>query len=166
MSAVQFQEVQTPRSVLFWVIFLLLPLTMSIVLVYQLITGHPVGNRPLSNTALMILIPSITIATVLLLRQVRFTIIITDDRIKYGFNIPTPDLNEIKIPDIKECYLVEKRVPHFGYHLSVKNGVMFNLSGRKNIQIIKKNGDKIMLGTNKSEELLKIFAGADRSSTR
>ena len=41
----------------------------------------------------------------------------------------------------------------WGYRYSFKNGKAFNISGNIGLQIILKNGDKILLGTNKTEEL-------------
>lgn len=41
----------------------------------------------------------------------------------------------------------------WGYRFSIKNGKAFNVSGNMGLQIILKNGDKILIGTQKPEEL-------------
>jgi hypothetical protein len=45
----------------------------------------------------------------------------------------------------------------WGYRYSFKNGKAYNISGNMGLQIILKNGDKILLGTNKTEELAEFL---------
>lgn len=42
----------------------------------------------------------------------------------------------------------------WGYRYSFKNGKAFNISGNMGLQLVLKNGKKILIGTNKHEELL------------
>ncbi|MCF8429207.1 MAG: hypothetical protein K9G64_03670 [Bacteroidia bacterium] len=41
----------------------------------------------------------------------------------------------------------------WGYRYSFKNGKAFNISGNMGLQLVLKNGKKILIGTNKPEEL-------------
>ena len=157
MSPIQFQEVQKLKSPWIWILSFSAPVSMTCILIYQLATGVPVGNHPLSNTALLFLILFISVPVFILLNRLKFTIIINEEKVFYGFNFPTPDLHEIVIADISECYLTKNKFNNIGYHISVKNGLMFNLNGKMNLHIIRNSGEKIMLGTNKGEELKAIF---------
>ncbi|MCC6369667.1 MAG: hypothetical protein IT236_01540 [Bacteroidia bacterium] len=157
MAQVQFIEVQKVTS--WWGIALALfsPALFTLILIYQMSTGILVGDNPASNGMLMGMIVGFGVPAVLLITRLKLTTIIDSEKISYGFNFPTARLNEIKITDIKECYLTVYGFVGLGYHLSRKYGTVYNISGRKGIQIVKHSGEKILIGSQKWDELKAMF---------
>jgi hypothetical protein len=45
----------------------------------------------------------------------------------------------------------------WGYRFSFKNGKAYNISGNMGLQIVLKNGDKILIGTQKPDELMEFL---------
>ncbi len=45
----------------------------------------------------------------------------------------------------------------WGYRFSFKNGKAYNISGNMGLQIVLKNGDKILIGTQKPDELIEFL---------
>jgi hypothetical protein len=157
MAQIQFKEVQKVTSIWMWALALFAPVLFTIILIYQLVTDELVGNNPISNVALVFVIFGFGVAAVLFLTRIKLTTIIDTDKISYGFNFPSSNLNHINVSDIKECYLVRYNFVGFGYHISKKYGVVYNISGRNGIQIVKNSGEKILIGTQKWDELKAHF---------
>ena len=157
MAELQFKEVQKVTSPWMWALALFAPVLFTVILIYQLITGILVGNNPMSNTGLAFVTLGFTVTAILFLTRIKLTTILDTDKISYGFNFPTADLNQIKIADIKECYLITYKFVGFGYHLSRKYGMVYNISGSTGIQIIKHSGEKVLIGTQKWDELKTHF---------
>lgn len=158
MEKIQFREVQHFRGNPLWTVLLFFPVvTFLTVLTIQLITGKLVGDHPMSNTSLIIITVCILVPTIWAQRTVKLTTIIDDEKISYGWNMPTADLNEIKLSDIKEWSVIKYRFVGYGYRLSVKYGTVHNMSGNKGLQIITHSGDKVLVGTQRAEELRSII---------
>lgn len=157
MAEVQFKEVQKIKSPFIWIVVLFAPVLFTVILIYQLSTGRMVGDNPVSNPALVGMIIGFGLSALLALTRLKLTTIIDSEEIHYGFNFPTAQLNTIKISDIKECYLTVYSFTGFGYRLSRKYGTVYNLGGRKGIQIIKHNGEKILIGSQQWDELQNYF---------
>src|SRR5690349_9993672 len=132
MAKILFQEVQYFRQSPLWGLLLFLPPTaFTIILIYQLVTGEKVGDRPMSNVSLAVLSVVLFVIITWAYKTVKLTTIIDEEKIAYGWNMPTGELNEIKLSEIKEWSLIKYSFVGYGYHISVKYGSVHNLSGNK-----------------------------------
>jgi hypothetical protein len=114
------------------------------VLIYQLVTGNPVGNNPASNTVLVVLLCFICLPISLILYFFKLTVKINNDGIFYGF---TKYPNELKWENVKEIELIKYSYPGLGYKISNKYGEIYNTGGNMGLWITLPGGSKILLGT-------------------
>lgn len=79
---------------------------------------------------------------------VKFTPFIREER-KYAWE------------DIQECYVREykpvKEYGGWGVRSAGKNGSALNVSGNQGIQLVFKNGEKVLIGTNEPAEVAKVL---------
>jgi len=159
MPKVLFQEVQHFRSNVLWTVLLLIPLLLfSTVLGWQLATGELVGTHPMSNWSLIILLILVLLPTQWAWRKVKLTTILDEEKISYGWNMPTGELNVINLKDIKEWKVIRYTFVGYGYRLSFKYGSVHNMSGNKGLFIVTDKGEKILIGTQRMEELAKVLS--------
>src|SRR5690606_12479480 len=125
MPGIQFKEVQYFRQNPLWVILLLIPIVVfGSILIYQLATGSGIGDRPWTNTSLAVLSAGVLIPSLLALLRIKLTTIIDDEKIRYGWNMPTPELNEIRFDEIKEWSVIKYDFVGYGYRTSEKYGTV------------------------------------------
>lgn len=158
MSTILFKEVQYFRQNPVWVLLLVVPVgVMSAILIYQLVTGQIVGDLPVSNMALMLLIALVIVPALLAIFRIKLTTIIDEEKISYGWNMPTPELNVIRLTDIKEWSVIKYDFVGYGYRSSEKYGTVHNLSGNRGIFILTKDGEKILIGTHRLRDLRAVM---------
>jgi hypothetical protein len=149
-----FEEKQYMRQ--WW----LLAITLLPILIPVAINIFPsVGNTKsiASDTGIIIFnISMLTFAAIMFsgFYFAKLTTKIYEDRIEYGWNIPTKDLNILYWSDVEHTeYLKYGFVGGYGYRLFTKYGTVYNTRGDIGIQIVKKNGEKLLIGTNQPEAL-------------
>ena len=148
-----FEEQQLKKHWL-WLVVLLAPFCfLAYTLLYQLYTGKLIGDHPSSNINISVLLLFYGVMVYFALFYVKLSTIISSDKICYGWNLPTNQLKEIRIADIKSCSLITYHFVGYGYRLSFKYGQVYNVWGNKGLFIVKKNGKKILLGTNSAKQL-------------
>jgi hypothetical protein len=151
--SLDFEERQRLTNWLPWTIVLsTLVLTISI-LIYQLITGDNVGDRPASNLMLILIISVFQIPLILSMLLARLIIRVDNEFLYYGWNLPTNDLNKINIADISTTEIINYKFLSYGYGLTKKYGTVYNASGNQGLLIKKQSGEKILLGTRKAQKL-------------
>lgn len=128
-------------------------------LMYQILSGELVGDYPMSNQALLILMFCYGVPAVFIVYYVRLTTIISDESISFGWNIPVKDLNIIKLNDISSCNVIEYDFVGWGYRLTRRYGTVYNVDGNKGLQILSKSGTKVLIGTHHADDLRKIIEG-------
>jgi hypothetical protein len=154
MSKVLFKEVQYFRENPVWTILLMIPIAVfGSILVYQLATGTGVGDRPWTNTSLAVLGVGILIPSLLAVLRIKLTTIITEEKIAFGWNMPTPKLIEIRLNEIKEWSVIKHDFVGYGYRFSEKYGTVHNLIGNRALFIITKDGERVLIGTHRLRDL-------------
>src|SRR6476620_2384503 len=158
MAKILFNEVQTFRHNLLWSCVLIIPAVVMLSLfIYQLASGTLVGDRPMSNLSLGILCICYIVPVCLIFPYVNLTLIIDEQKITYGWNVPIKDYNVIEISNIKEWSVIKYRFVGYGYRISRLYGNVYNLSGNKGLQIITKNDEKVLIGTLHPEQLKEVI---------
>lgn len=158
MANVIFIEEQKFRHNLIWSGILLLPLCAILcTLTYQVANNHLIGDHPMSNRSLLVLSIIYGVPVIFIIYYVRLTTIISDENICFGWNLPTNDLNEIKLEEIKSCSVIEYNFVGWGYRLTRKYGTVYNVDGNKGLQIVKHSGAKVLIGTHHAVDLKNII---------
>lgn len=151
--AILFKEEQRFSRNALWVTVLFMPVLMLVVLFYQLYSGKLVGDYPMSNTSITILSIIYFVPAVFTFLFVKLSIMIDNEKIMYGWNIPNKELNEISFAEISSYSIVEYKFVGYGYRISKVYGTVYNVSGNIGLQIVKKSGEKILIGTHRADEL-------------
>lgn len=153
-----YTEEQRIRQNPLWLVFLAGPVLFFWgLLIYQLSTGKLVGDRPVSNLPLSILSTVYTACALWSLFTIKLTTIINDTKLAYGWNIPTAELNEIPLADIREMTIIKYRFVGYGYRISRLYGTVYNVGGNTGLQIVRKSGEKILIGTCQEKQLEEII---------
>jgi hypothetical protein len=148
-----FREVQNFRQWWLWLIVIVSAIPTLGVLLYQVVTGQQIGDKPASNTVLLALSFVVPVPMFFVLYFAKLTTIIDCSGIEYGWNFPSSDLNFIAWKQVRSIELVEYDFVGYGFRMSRKYGLVYNTAGNKGLQIITTTGKRILLGTLKSKEL-------------
>jgi len=165
MDSVLFHEEQHLRtSKLMWVVIPAIVLAIAAMiyaLVQQLAFDEPVGDDPLSNELMIVvLVPSILlmIALAWLLWASKLVTEVHDDGIYIQYVPYHRHLLTYKWSDLQDFQTREYRpIREFGgwgLRLSPFGGGMaYNVSGNQGLQLVLKSGKKILIGTQRRDEL-------------
>ncbi len=128
-------------------------------LITQLSTGEPWGDKPMSDTGLIItavVVTAVMAGVVFLMFFSKLSILIRGDGIHVSF---FPFFREkIFSPDKIERYEVRKFKPiaeygGYGLRYSIRHGKAYNMSGNMGLQLYFNDGKKLLIGTKRSEAL-------------
>lgn len=159
-----FSERQSFRNTFFWWLELTIGLSVIALMAYgisvQIFLGQPWGNNPMSDTALILT----SIATIVIMGGIHwlFTtmqLIIEIDAsgIHYSYYPFVSRTKHVRKKDLKsvEVRLYSPILEYggWGYRISLRNGKSFNIKGSYGLQLIFSNGNKLLLGTQKPDEL-------------
>ena len=150
-----FQEVQKFRQ--FWVWFTLLMSfgVFPVVLILQLGFGIEIGTNPIPNSALAVMSLIGLLVTGMMLAS-KMETEITDTGIKYRFFPFQIAFREISWEDVQSAeirtYKPLKEYGGWGIRYG-KNGRAINVNGNQGLQLVLKNGKRLLLGTGKADEL-------------
>jgi hypothetical protein len=154
MSAVLFEEHQSFRQAWLWAI--LLPLAA--------LAGVIVALAQIESTMVSWVVLGIMLATVLLLFSMKLTVQVDDGLIRIRF-FPLWK----KTIALKDVVCFEPRTYHpileyggWGIRYGLGNGWAYNVSGNQGVQLELENGKRILIGSQRAEEL----AGAIREARR
>lgn len=153
-----FSEKQRFTQWWLWAILIALDALMIYGFVQQLIFKIPFGNNPSPDWVLVIfgLIP---FGISWLIYAFRLETKITNEFMAFEL-YPLCSLNTIKWEEIETIYVREysplKEFGGWGYRVS-SNGTAYNISGNQGLQLKLKNGKKILIGTQKAEEVKQIL---------
>ena len=148
-----FSEQQTITKWYIWIVPVLVLVVCVYVILSQLLLQQ-VGSTnaiPLNILIMMIIVPCILI---FFLRHIRMNVEITAKGILYDVR-PFHE-GYVLWSEVKEIKLIPYTRMAFGLRSGLY-GKAFNISGTHGLQLTKKNGQKIVLGTDKPELLRKVL---------
>jgi len=160
-----FCEVQQFRQTWVWV--LVLPISLFLIILFgygmikQLILGHPWGGRPLSDTALAIIGPLwilFGIGLALLFYSMKLVTEVRSDGLYIRF-FPLTHQN-ITFEDITRCEVrTYNPIREFGgWGIRYGRGKKaYNVSGNRGVQLELSNGKRLLIGSQRSEELARAI---------
>lgn len=126
----------------------------------QLIIGEPWGNNPMSDTGLIIVAIFtlfIWIGIFLLFQKSKLITNIGTESIQFRYppfinKDRTIDLNEVKHMEIRK-YKPLWEYGGYGIRTSLRRGKAYNVRGNLGLQLYLKSGKKILIGTQRKEQL-------------
>lgn len=161
-SSVRFREVQQFRQKWIWFLFTPVSLLIIIPFIYgmytQLIMGQQWGTKPLPDTVLLIVGPlfiSLGVGILYLFYILRLEVEVRDDALYIRFYPLTS--KTINFPEIASCeartYRPIKEYGGWGIRYGWKRGKAYNVSGNRGVQLKFLNGKKLLIGSQRPEEL-------------
>lgn len=151
-----FRETQYFRQPWIWLIVLGIFALFAYLIVQQLILGKPVGNNPASDTELIILVVIFGLGLPLLFFMTKLVVEVRDDGLYIRFFPFHFSFRKIPLEDLKTCeartYSPLKEYGGWGIRYGPK-GKAYNVSGNRGVQLEPANGKRILIGSQKPEEL-------------
>ena len=152
--AFPFREVQRFRQWWIWPVMAAIasvPAILTYLLVFAEDAPKPVMVFPLVFAALFSLLP------IVLLYAIRLETEITETFISYRFFPLHKKARVIRWEDVETAtvrnYSPLSEYGGFGARVSMRNGVALNISGKEGIQLVLKNGRRMLIGTRRAEEV-------------
>ncbi len=156
-----FFERQHFRQIWLWLLLIVLNGLFIYGLVRQVMFGQIFGDKPMGNIGLIITTVSFLLFT-LLFWLLRLDTEIKSDGIYYRFYPFQLSYKQISWDRISKSY-VRKYSPlteygGWGFRISISgNGRTFNVSGDKGLQLIYDNNKKLLIGTQRQEEIEQLL---------
>lgn len=161
---VLFREVQHFRQLWLWIIVLAIAGVAIYSVIQQLILDQPFGNNPASDTVVLALCVIFGVAFPVLFYRMNLTVEVREDGLHYRLFPFHLSFQRIGVAEIRRCEPVSYRPlrDYGGWGIRYgMGGKAYNISGNRGVQLELINGRRILIGSQKPEEL----AAAIRSLT-
>lgn len=156
-NEVLFRERQ--RFTQWWLLLFLAAMNglMVYIVLYQIVGGRPWGDKPMSDTGLLILAGAILLSS-LAIFLFRLDTRIDRDGVFVKFIPFHRGFRHFSWDDLRKCYVRRyspiREFGGWGWRLSVSgSGKAYNVSGNMGLQLEFTNGKKLLIGTRRPEEL-------------
>jgi hypothetical protein len=154
MTSISFYEQQQFRQKWTFLIYILLLALLALFIyadIQQIFLGKSFGDKPASNFVLIII--TLFILTVILLFYLtKLETRINEDGIFYKWTPFNRKYKKIAWGDINSIEIIKYNFVGYGWRLT-QYGTVLNVNGNMGLQLSLKTGRKIVLGTQKVEEL-------------
>lgn len=166
METNNFYEVQYFRKKWIFYFSLVICIPLLLLMIYGLINqvyfGIPFGSHPVSDSGIWILSGAVLVVTAgipFLIYITKLTVKVTDDRFCFCYFPFQIRYRKIKISDVENFEIRQFRpIEDYGgwgiRKTLTKKETAYIVSGKKGIMFSLKNGKKILVGTQRPEELL------------
>jgi hypothetical protein len=162
-----FEETQHFRQKWLWAIILFFPLFSLYGIYEQILMGNPIGDQPLSNEGLLLFSGLVGLGLPILFYQFKLKVQVTDKGLHYQFFPIHLSYKTIAFDDIEECYARQysplKEFGGWGIRFGFQ-GKAYNVSGDKGLQLVLKNGNKVLFGSQNHKALEKAMKKAAKAS--
>ena len=154
-NAVHYREEQRARQWWVWLLVLAAAALAWWLLVQQLVLSRPLGEDPLPDWGGWLVWAVIGLGMPLLFWSLRLVTEVTDDQVLVRYRPFTR--RSIAIADIQEAAARTYRpiLEYGGWGLKgwSRRNIAYNVSGNQGVQLVLKDGRRILLGSRRSEEL-------------
>jgi len=146
----EFKEVQKFRQWWIWLLLSPLMIFILIVIIYQLILGQEIGDKPMPDLAAWIfVIVGICLIYFIYYLQLRTTI--NKDGVSFHYR-PVLKRN-YNWRDIDRVEIIDYGFVGYGFRWWPKHGWIYNVGGRMGLKVHLKNEKFFTIGTQKTEDL-------------
>jgi len=160
-NKILFNESQGLRHWWIWMLLILMHGFILFAIYYQVLLGHPLGNKPMSDTGLLVT-ALLFFGLTLFLVNIRLHTRITQAGIYVRF-VPFHrkfrffGWDEIRNIQIRK-YRPIAEYGGWGWRIGITgSGKAYNMYGNKGLQLEFNNGKKLLIGTNKASEMERVF---------
>jgi len=151
-----YREVQHFRQVWLWILLLSIAGLAIYAMVQQLILGKPFGDNPASDTVLIIIVVIFGFGFPILFYLMNLTTEVRSDGLYYRFFPVHLSFHKIPLEDLKtyevRTYSALKEYGGWGIRYGRK-GKAYNVGGNRGVQLELSNGERILIGSQRPEEL-------------
>lgn len=152
-SAVLFHEKQKFNQSWLWGLLLLVFAPFAWGIVKQIILGEPWGDNTMSDMGL-IAVTLLPLALIGFFYFVEMETRVTDEAIHIDFS-PIAKVT-FHWKDIENVEATTYGFVGYGFRLSKKYGKIYNVKGNQGLQLYLQNGRKVMIGTQRLDELAEV----------
>ncbi len=158
----RFSETQKFRQWWLWFMFAGIKGIMGFFIVTQVLFGEPFGDNVADNAALMIGFLFMLILS-LLFFIMKLETRISDNGIAVRFYPLQLKFRNYRWEDLEEAYLREySPIAEYGgwgiRYSFVGKGKALNVSGRMGLQLVFKDGRRLLIGTSKPEDIMQVLS--------
>jgi ABC-type tungstate transport system substrate-binding protein len=158
-----FREQQSFRQPWLWIVFACVSIPVAALLGYgiyqQIVLGQPFGNRPLGDTPLMVIFGGVLLLHTLVIAlfwYARLDTEVTRDEVAIRFRPFHLRPRRIALKDITDArarqYSAIGEFGGWGIRIGMR-GWAYNVSGDHGVQLTLVSGRRILIGSQRSEEL-------------
>lgn len=157
---IPFNETQKFRQWWIW-LSVLLPIGIVLYILFtELVLQKPIGQYPMDEELLIALFIMMLVGITFLF-LLRLETSIDREGISYRFSPFHFKARQIPWSEITQAWVREyrpvKEYGGWGVRISLRNGKAFNVRGNKGLQLVLKNGKKILIGTQEPQEIEKAL---------
>jgi hypothetical protein len=158
-----FHEVQRFRQAWLWAFLTAISLLAIYAVILQLAWGKPFGNNPAPNIILTAIVAIFGVAFPVFFYLMKLTTEVHSDGLYFRFFPLHRSFHRIPWEDIKEygvrTYSALRDYGGWGIRYG-REGKAYNVSGNAGVQLKLHNGDMIMIGSQRPEEMASAMAQA------
>lgn len=162
-SPVLFEEMQHLRQFWLWALLLGLAAVFWAGFIVQVILGKPLGNKPVSNVGLVLLVLLVGLGLPLFFRYLRLHVWLLPDRLCLQFRPFHPKPIEIFLREIKEteCVTYNPIADYGGWGIRWgRKGKAYNAHGSAGVKLHFYQRRPLLIGSQKPEQLREALENA------
>lgn len=160
-TEILFREVQHFRQIWLWLLLLAISGVCIYAMVEQLILREPFGSDPAPDVVLIIIVAVFGLGFPLLFYHIRLTTEVRSNGLYYRFFPLHCSVQKILLDDLKSyevrTYSPLKEYGGWGIRYGAK-GKAYNVKGNRGVQFKLTNGELILMGSQRPEELAGALA--------
>lgn len=148
-TMIVYKEIQQMRQWWLWVILMVVAAVPIWRYMQLLDSGQTYGEALFSLDFLMVM--AVPVLVLLLFVLIKLTTEVGAEGIKIRY-FPLWG-TRISWDEVQTAEVIQYGFVGYGIRLSFRHGMVYNTSGNMGLQIVKKNGNKILIGTQRPDEL-------------
>ncbi len=162
----RFREVQAFRQ--WWIrgSVLVLALLAWWAFLRQVVLGKPFGNRPAPDWTVWVLLVLFGVFLPLVFAVIRLVVTVDGEAVTIRFYPLRP--RRIPLAEIRECeartYRPLGEYGGWGIRWSPRRGMAYNVSGNRGVQLVLQSGKRVLIGSQRPEELSAAILSGRSSS--
>jgi hypothetical protein len=167
-NKILFTESQSFRQWWLWLLLLGSSLPLFYLVISQLVFHQPIGEEPMSDAGLLAISAAI-ILVIALFSRLRLDTLVKEDGIYVRFYPFRPKYRFFAWDKMTDIY-IRKYSPiweygGWGYRIGIfGKGKAMNVSGNLGLQLVFKDGSKLLIGTGRADELKQVLRGLGKLS--